>query len=307
MQKSILTLFGMALAFGALAQTSTSVNTINQAAGGANNSVTMRQYGNTETIVAQEGNNGSVLTFQSLRGDGWPNEMNNTVTISQIGSRNSVSTDQIGTDMAINITETGDDNSVYINQSSNSSNVSLTQSGNFNSTIFFQNGQTNTFSSTQSGNGNSSEVNQEVIGGSSINLTQSGTNDVAIVRQGLNRDNSEFSWSTDNTINATQNNNSLLLTGSTLRIYQKGDANLVGVDQIGGNNSLFINQSGSRNQIIGLTTDMGIQSGDNNTGILTQSGTDNTMKYSQIGNGTTVNAVQAGSFNTTNVVVGSYN
>jgi hypothetical protein len=302
MKKSIFTLFAVALGYGAIAQ----VNTINQAAGGAGNSVTMRQYGNTKTEVTQNGNGGSVLTFQQLR-NGWDWIKNNTVTINQTGSRNRAETDQLGANMSINITATGNDNTIYINQSSNSSSASFTQSGNLNSTIFLQNGQSNTFSSTQSGNGNRSELNQEVIGSSSVNLTQSGTNDIAIIRQGLNRDNSEFVWSTNNTINATQDNNSLLLTGSTLRIYQKGNNNLVGVDQIGGNNSLSINQSGSRNKLIGLSNDMGIQSGNNNTGILTQSGTDNTMKYSQVGNDTYVNSVQSGSGNTTNVVVGSYN
>jgi hypothetical protein len=303
MKKSILTLFALALGFGAIAQ----VNTINQAASGANNSVTMRQYGNTETKVTQEGSNGTVLTFQSLR-QSWDWVKDNTVTINQIGSRNKAETDQLGTSMSINITTAGDDNDIYINQSSNSSNASFTQSGNFNKTTFLQNGGGNTFTSTQSGNGNISELNQEVIYNSSVNLTQSGVNDKAIIRQGLNRDNFEATNGLNNFnhINATQNNNTLLL-GSTLTIYQWGDANLVGVDQIGGNNTLTITQSGARNSIIGLTSNTGIQSGNNNTGILTQSGSDNTMKYSQVGNDSYVNAIQSGSGNTTRVVVGSYN
>jgi hypothetical protein len=75
----------------------------------------------------------------------------------------------------------------------------------------------------------------------------------------------------------------------------------------GGKNTLTITQSGTSNKIIGLDSEMGIQSGNNNTGILTQSGADNIMKYSQVGNDTNVTAVQSGSNNNSNVVVGSYN
>jgi hypothetical protein len=220
MKKSILTLFALALGFGAIAQ----VNTITQGANGSSNSVTMRQYGNTETKVTQNGSSGTVLTSQAPRGAGWEWAKDNTVTIDQIGSHNNAVTDQLGASMSINITTAGDDNDIYINQSSNSSNASLTQSGNSNFTILMQNGGGNTFTSTQSGNGNISEINQEVIFNSSINLTQSGTNDKVIIRQGYNPANFEATNGLNNFnhINATQNNNTLLL-GSTLTIYQWGD------------------------------------------------------------------------------------
>jgi len=300
MKKSILTLFALALGFGAIAQ----VNTITQGANGTGNKVKMTQKGNTEDRITQNGANSTVLTFQKVA----TNNFGNTVNISQLGSTNTVETEQSGRDNSIILTETGNINKATITQVGGSNALTLNQPGSVNTFESLQNGNSNTLNMTANGNYETAYIAQDYSNGGLVSLTQDGTNDKAQIYQGASdANNFLYTTSINNTVNASQNGWGSNLP-SSLSIYQWGESNSINVGQDGGHNILTITQSGARNTIKGPDNDAkGVQWGMNNTGILTQSGSDNTMKYGQINvNDTIVNGTQTGTGNTTNFTIGAY-
>lgn len=289
MKKTILTLFAVVVTIAASAQNQQPLNIINQGLNEshANNQVFVYQLGKTETKVTQKGSTGSVETFHRDR-DEWAEFNNYTVTLDQVGSDNQINTSQwgVGSYNSITISQIGNNNSANAGQLSDESSVSLIQNG----------------------NGNNAESIQNYNYNGTVNLTQVGDNNNAIIWQGRYPDiysDDNFSSIRDNTINATQEGGSLAF-GNFLEIYQSGNLNLIELKQTGDNNKLTITQSGSANRITGLDLSdfgLGLQSGNNNIANLRQSGQENTIIYRQATNNTNVDFEQSGRGNVGRVIV----
>jgi hypothetical protein len=280
MKNSILTLFAVALSFGAMAQSynqarttgntglsgATPLNLIYQGPYGDNNKVEMTQNGNTKLEITQEGINGTIQTFQDVD----VNDGGNAVFISQIGLRNDVQAFQLGTLGGINLLQSGNDNIAIINQTGTNDDFSLTQAGNKDK----------------------------------VEITQ-GQMQIGAVREG--------GPSTGNILEVKQNNgvsaSDVAADGSELEILQWGTTNLIRLEQSGSLNKLTVTQSGESNIITGFEGpgSLGEQIGNSNEGILKQSGNNNTIMYSQTASNTYVDALQSGSGNLAQIMVRNIN
>ena len=297
-----------------------------------NNRADIRQGGNAETKIIQNGSTGNVDLNQARY-----NGIDNFVNIRQFGSFNSVYSLQ-----------EGESNRAGVSQNNDNNTADIFQLGSFNSERINQFGTMNFSSVGQLGSQNLLEITQGANGGF-VDFVQIGQANDARIEQvfGINNKLSvvQFSGEPGYLGNGYYGgglggngpgigNNAFVKVqdflnqyggiildgngypssgniGNYFQINQSGEMNLTDVAQIGRGNKLEISQDGFSNKIIGLDIYngsgpeglTGIQAGVDNYGILRQTGLDNVIQYSQLGINSKVDFEQNGNGNFGRVIV----